>query len=101
MYAALAIDWLRLMRGPAWLPSWHPERRARPRRCSAPRDAADVTPRLQARADGDGWRVSGVADFVADADLADMIVVTAEADGRTVGFVVDTTATRRASTAAP
>ena len=36
--------------------------------------------------------MSGVADFVADADLADIIVATADADGRTVVFVVDTTA---------
>ncbi len=45
-----------------------------------PRDASDVTPRLRVRRDGDAWRVSGDADFVADADLADVIVATADAE---------------------
>lgn len=37
--------------------------------------------------------LSGVADFVADADLADLIVVTAEADGRTHACVIEAGAT--------
>ena len=55
----------------------------------SPRDAADVAPSLRACRDDDGWRVSGIADFVADADLADVIVVTGDADGPTVALVVD------------
>jgi alkylation response protein AidB-like acyl-CoA dehydrogenase len=53
------------------------------------RDAAVVTPALRARPDGDGWRLSGVADFVAAADTADLIVVTAQADETTLAFVVE------------
>jgi len=50
-----------------------------------------LTPSLRARQDTDGsWRLRGVADFVADADLADLIVVTADAGDSTLGFVLDT-----------
>jgi alkylation response protein AidB-like acyl-CoA dehydrogenase len=91
VHAALAIDWL--------LP---PEVRAArlPGLTSGAtrgtialfnaRNAAVVTPMLHARPDGDGWRLSGVADFVADADTADLIVVTAQADDTTLAFVVET-----------
>ena len=44
-----------------------------------PRDASDVTPRLHARGDGDSWRVSGDAHYVADADRADVIVASTDA----------------------
>jgi alkylation response protein AidB-like acyl-CoA dehydrogenase len=44
-----------------------------------PRDASDVTPRLKTRCDGARWRVSGAADFVADADVADVIVARTDA----------------------
>jgi alkylation response protein AidB-like acyl-CoA dehydrogenase len=54
-----------------------------------PRNAAVLTPSVRAREDGDGWRLHGVADFVADADLADLIVVGAEVRSGTMGFVVD------------
>ncbi len=53
-----------------------------------------MTPSLQARRDGDGWRVSGVAEFVTDADRADMIVVSTDAgivavDTTTPGITVE------------
>jgi alkylation response protein AidB-like acyl-CoA dehydrogenase len=54
------------------------------------RDAADVTGVLGAEADSTGrWRLTGTADYVADADLADVIVVSAEARERTLVFIVD------------
>src|SRR5581483_2145906 len=54
-----------------------------------PRDAAVVTPVLRAESGAVGWRVGGAADFVLDADLADVIVVPASvASGKAMGFVV-------------
>ncbi|OBG38879.1 acyl-CoA dehydrogenase family protein [Mycobacterium sp. E3198] len=54
------------------------------------RDAAVVSPALSAEPDSGGaWRLSGTADYVADADVADLIVVSAAAPGRTLAFVVD------------
>src|SRR6202008_2421208 len=35
------------------------------------------------------WRLNGIADYVADVDLADLIVVSAAARERTLVFVVD------------
>jgi alkylation response protein AidB-like acyl-CoA dehydrogenase len=57
---------------------------------SSARDAADISPALRARRDGDGWRVSGTIDFVVAAADADMIVATADAGGRPMVFAVDT-----------
>ena len=53
-----------------------------------------MTPRLQVRRDGDRWLVSGVVDFVADADAADVIVTTTDAgvvavDTTTSGITVE------------
>ncbi|OBB94831.1 acyl-CoA dehydrogenase family protein [Mycobacterium sp. 852002-40037_SCH5390672] len=53
------------------------------------RDAALVAPVLQADPAPDQWRLNGIADYVLDADVADLIVVSAAAAGRTVVFVVD------------
>ncbi|MGA7053528.1 MAG: acyl-CoA dehydrogenase family protein, partial [Mycobacterium sp.] len=57
------------------------------------RDAGLVSPVLHAHPTaGGGWRLTGVADYVADADIADLVVVSA-ADTpavRTLVFVVDT-----------
>lgn len=51
-------------------------------------DAADVVPVVRADEVADDWRLSGTADFVTDADIADVIVVSAtDASGRTLGFV--------------
>jgi alkylation response protein AidB-like acyl-CoA dehydrogenase len=90
MHAARAIDWLG---GPearaAWLPALASGASRGTAALSNPRDAAVVAPSLRAREAGGGWRLHGAADFVADADLADLIVVSADAGGRTLGFVVD------------
>ena len=84
VYAALAIDWLSV--GSAWLPRLTSGEARAATALFSPRDAADM-PRLQAHRDGDRQRVSGVADFVTDADVADVIVATTHA-----GLVaVDTT----------
>lgn len=54
------------------------------------RDAAVVSPALSAYADSGGaWRLTGTADYVADADVADLIVVSAAAPGRTLAFVAN------------
>ena len=92
VHAALAVDWLGTpgMRT-ARLPSLTSGSSRATTALFSPRDASNVTPSLRARPEDDGWRVNGVADFVADADLADMVVAAADADGRTVAFVVDTT----------
>ena len=73
VYAALAIDWLSV--GSAWLPRLTSGEARAATALFSPRDAADM-PRLQAHRDGDRQRVSGVADFVTDADVADVIVAT-------------------------
>ncbi|OMB96860.1 acyl-CoA dehydrogenase [Mycobacterium colombiense] len=53
------------------------------------RDAAVVAPPLHAESAGERWRLNGIADYVLDADVADLIVVSATAAGRTPVFVVD------------
>ncbi|MCV6972105.1 acyl-CoA dehydrogenase family protein [Mycobacterium bohemicum] len=89
--AALAIDRLGTPDAKsAWLP---------PLACGAvrgttalwsARDAAVVSPALRADpVPPAGWRLSGTADYVADADLADVIVVSAATDSGTRAFVVD------------
>ncbi|MDT5008601.1 MAG: hypothetical protein QOH57_218, partial [Mycobacterium sp.] len=91
LYAARAIDWLCVPAArSAWLPLIASGAVRGTAAVSSPRDAADVAPVLDGRADSDGWRLRGVADFVADADLADFIVVTANAGGRALACVVET-----------
>jgi alkylation response protein AidB-like acyl-CoA dehydrogenase len=92
LQAALAIH---LLGGPdqhaAWLPSLSAGKLCATTSLSNARDAALIAPTLRACPDADGgWRLSGAADFVADADLADHIVVSAAdtAAERTLGFVV-------------
>ena len=93
VHAALAIDQL----GPpdvkaAWLPPLASGAvRGTTALCSA-RDAAVVSPVLHAApVSTTGWRLTGTADYVADADVADLIVVSAaESVGEpTLVFVVD------------
>ena len=49
----------------------------------------ELAPTLRAHAGASGsWRLRGVVDFVADADLADLLVVSAVDGERTLGFVV-------------
>jgi alkylation response protein AidB-like acyl-CoA dehydrogenase len=91
VYAALAMDWLGVR---AWLPGLTTGEARATMALFDPRDASDVTPRLQARADGDRWRVSGVADFVADADVAAVLIVSTDAgvtvvDASTPGITVE------------
>ena len=86
LYAAIAVDWLGV--GSAWLPRLTSGEARGTCALFNPRDASDVTPRLRVRRDGDTWRVSGDAHYVADADQADVIVASTDA-----GVVaVDTTA---------
>jgi alkylation response protein AidB-like acyl-CoA dehydrogenase len=95
LQAALAIQ---LLGGPeqhaAWLPSLSAGTLCATTCLWSAQDAAVIAPTLRACAGTDGgWRLSGIADFVGDADLADHIVVSAAADTtvaaeRTLGFVV-------------
>ncbi|SPM36828.1 Acyl-CoA dehydrogenase related to the alkylation response protein AidB [Mycobacterium rhizamassiliense] len=53
-------------------------------------DAAAVAPVLAADASPKGFRLNGTADYVADADVAELIVISAAADERTLVLAVDT-----------
>jgi alkylation response protein AidB-like acyl-CoA dehydrogenase len=91
VHAALAIDWLGTAEvRAARLPGLASGATRGTIALFSARDATVVTPALQARPDGDRWRLSGVADFVADADVADVLVVTAQADETTLTCVVET-----------
>jgi alkylation response protein AidB-like acyl-CoA dehydrogenase len=92
--AALAIQ---LLGGPdqraAWLPLLAAGNQSATTSLWSARDAARIVPTLRARVDATGtWRLSGAVDFAADADLADLLVVSAIEGERTVGFVVPLTA---------
>jgi alkylation response protein AidB-like acyl-CoA dehydrogenase len=90
LQAALAIH---VLGGPdqhtAWLPSLAAGKICATTCLWNARDAALIAPALMAcpAAQG-GWRLSGTADFVGDADLADHIVVSAADGTQTLGFVV-------------
>jgi alkylation response protein AidB-like acyl-CoA dehydrogenase len=56
-------------------------------------DAAVVSAVLQANSVSTHWRLNGTADYVADADVADLVVVSAAACERTLVFIVDARAT--------
>jgi alkylation response protein AidB-like acyl-CoA dehydrogenase len=91
VYAVLAMDWFDVR---AWPPGLTAGEARATTALFDPRDASDVTPRLQARADGDRWRVSGVADFVADADVAAVVIVSTGAgvavvDTSTPGITIE------------
>ncbi|HME76261.1 MAG TPA: acyl-CoA dehydrogenase family protein [Mycobacterium sp.] len=95
LQAALAIL---LLGGPdqhaAWLPSLSAGTLCATTGLWSAHDAAVIAPTVRAYAGaGRSWRLSGTVDFVADADLADHIVVSAASDttaaaDRTLGFVV-------------
>ncbi len=97
VHAALAIDQLGA-RGAkaAWLrPLATGGIRGTTALCSA-RDAAVISAVLRAEPiSTSGWRLTGTADYVADADVADVIVVSAAEPERepTLVFVVDARAT--------
>lgn len=84
--AALAIDWLG---GPDARAAWLPGLTSGATRATTalwnPRDVS--VPGSSVRADGSHLR--GVADFVSDADLAELIVVAAQTSSGTTVFVVD------------
>lgn len=92
--AAVAIDQLASPDAKAtWLP---PLARGSVRGTTAlwgARDAAVVSAAVRADPVSSGWRLVGTADFVADADVADIIVVSAAAKDRTLVFVLDARAT--------
>jgi alkylation response protein AidB-like acyl-CoA dehydrogenase len=95
LQAALAIQ---LLGGSDQHAAWLPALSAGTLRATtglwSARDAAVIAPTVQAHTGAAGsWRLSGAVDFVADADLADHIVVSAASDTtaaaeRTLGFVV-------------
>jgi alkylation response protein AidB-like acyl-CoA dehydrogenase len=93
--AALAIDQL----GPpavkaAWLPPLASGNVRGTTALWSAGDAAVVSAVLQADSvSTGGWRLNGTADYVADADVADLIVVSAAARERTLVFIVDARAT--------
>jgi len=89
--AALAIDQLGPPRAKAaWLPPITSGSIRGTTALWSARDAAVVSPVLRAEPASTGrWRLTGPADYVADADLADLIVVSAAARERTQVFVVD------------
>lgn len=88
--AALAIDQLG---SPdvkaAWLPSLAGGAVRATTALWSARDAAVVSGVLRADPVSPRWRLNGTADYVADADVADIIVVSAAAQERTAVFIVD------------
>jgi len=90
VHAALAIDQLGSANVKAtWLP---PLASGSIRATTAlwnARDAALVSPPLRADPASELWRLNGTADYVADADVADLILVSAAAAERTLVFIVD------------
>jgi alkylation response protein AidB-like acyl-CoA dehydrogenase len=94
VHAALAIDQLGSPDNKAaWLPRLVSGAiRGTTALCSA-RDAAIVVAVLRADSAPTHWRLNGTADYVADADVADLLVVSATTRERTLVFVVDAHAT--------
>ncbi|WP_156686905.1 acyl-CoA dehydrogenase family protein [Mycobacterium sp. Marseille-P9652] len=90
IHAALAVDRLGTPEArAAWLPPLARGSLRGTTALSSARDAAIVAPSLRAeRAPTAGWRLTGTADYVADADVADVIVVSAAAGDETLGFLV-------------
>ncbi|OBG99246.1 acyl-CoA dehydrogenase [Mycobacterium sp. E3251] len=92
--AALAVDQLGSPKAKdTWLP---PLGRGTIRGATAlwsARDAAVVSAPLRADPVSGQWRLNGTVDYVADADVADVIVISAAAQDRTCVFVVDAHAT--------
>src|SRR6185312_8027037 len=79
--AVVAIDQLGTPEARAtWLPALAAGKSRGATALWSTRDAAVVSPALVAQpAPTGGWRLTGTADYVADADLADLIVVSAAA----------------------
>jgi alkylation response protein AidB-like acyl-CoA dehydrogenase len=93
--AALAIDQLAPPEVKAvWLPPLASGSLRATTALWSARDASVVSGVLRAEpVSTGGWRLTGAADYVADADLADIIVVSATAGERALVFIVDPGAT--------
>ncbi len=92
--AALAIDQLGSAHAKTvWLPPLASGSVRGTTALGSARDAAVVSAVLRAEPVAGGWRLSGTADYVADADVADVMVVSAAAAERTLVFVVGCYAT--------
>jgi len=90
--AGLAIDLLgRPEQKAAWLPGLSAGKLRGTTSLSSVRDAGVVTALLHAEQEAGGWRLWGTVDFVADAEDANVLVVSATdvPNQRTLGFVVD------------
>jgi alkylation response protein AidB-like acyl-CoA dehydrogenase len=86
LYAAIALD--SLVARSEWLPRLTSGEARGACALFDPRDASDVSPRLHASREGDRWLVSGVVDYVTNADVADVLIASTD-----LGIVaVDTTA---------
>jgi len=94
IHAALAIDWLRTGNATsAWLPAISDGSLRGTTALWSARDAAAVSPSLGAEPVSEGWRLSGTVDYVTDADIVDILVVSAAAPAGILVFVVDTCST--------
>ncbi|MBV8785511.1 MAG: acyl-CoA/acyl-ACP dehydrogenase [Mycobacterium sp.] len=91
--AAVAIDQLGTADAKAaWLPSVASGAVRGTTALWSARDAALVSPVLRADPVSQRWRLSGTVDYICDADVADVIVVSAVAQERTLLFVLDSRA---------
>jgi alkylation response protein AidB-like acyl-CoA dehydrogenase len=91
--AAVAIDQLGALDAKAaWLPSLASGSVRGTTALWNARDAAIVSPFLRADPVAERWRLRGIADYVCDADVADLIVVSAGDQDRNLAFVVDANA---------
>ncbi len=91
--AALAIDQLASPEAKAvWLPPLASGSVRATTALWSARDAADVSAVLRADSFSTHWCLHGTADYVADAEVADLIVVSAAAGERTLVFSVDSRA---------
>ncbi len=90
LHAALAVDRLGTPEAKAaWLPPLASGRLRGTTALSSARDAAIVAPSLRADPGPAGWWLTGTADYVADVDVADIIVVSAAAREQTLVFLVE------------
>ena len=90
VHAALAIDWLGARDATSvWLPALAAGHIRGATALWSARDAAVVAPILSAEPVSHRWRLRGTVDYVADADVADILVVSAAAPMGTLVCVVD------------
>ncbi|MCQ4360895.1 acyl-CoA/acyl-ACP dehydrogenase [Mycobacterium gordonae] len=91
LHAGLAVDWIGAPDArAAWLPALTSGAARAATALWNPRDASMPGSSVRCAGEGAGrWRLSGVADFVADAAAADLIVLAAESDSGCCVFVVE------------